>query len=168
MKVPLSHHRYEDRRCLSLLVADNPGPSPLNRGRFFLLLTGDISPPTPLDHLIVAVEHSAMVYRLTLLAAFAILLIGPTRNSLAAKPPRVLAGTISKITDKLITVSTELGSETLEKEDDTVVVIDGATATWTELKVGQQAMVSLKGATNVATKVQVGAASEKKKKKKKS
>ena len=109
-----------------------------------------------------------MSFRLTFAAVLAVSFA--FAGATLAKPGE-LAGTIVKVSEKMITVKADLGNSTIEHDEDTTVVIDGSKATWADLKVGQQVMVTFSVSTGIAHKVQVGAAPDedapKKKKKKK-
>ena len=102
------------------------------------------------------------MYARVALAAVIALLFG-LAGTTAAKPKpaekpagTLLAGTITRASEKTITVKAELGNNTVEHDGATAVVVDGAAAKWADLKVGQQVRVTWDVSTGIARRVEVG------------
>ena len=81
------------------------------------------------------------MYARVALTAVVALLFG-LAGTTAAKPKAkekpagaLLTGTITKASEKAITVKAELGNNTVEHDGDTAVVVDGGPAKWGDLKV---------------------------------
>ena len=98
------------------------------------------------------VALKAVVVRLFGLAGTAAARPKPREKPAGTRP----TGTITKASENAITVKAESGNNTVEHDGDTAVVVDGAAATWGDLKVGQRVRVTWDVSTGVAQRVEAG------------